>query len=69
MTGNVAMHDPCSWVVGLECYHHVSAIREQNNIATWWSVEVQIQIDWEMIYVVLLEDGEVVTMQVNLMRD
>ena len=69
MDSNVAMHDPCPRIVSLKRNYHISTIREQNDIAAWWSFKIQFQALRKFVDIILLKNGEVMTVQVNLMTD
>ena len=60
------MHNPRARIVSLECNHHISSVRKQNNIAARGSVKIQVQAMGKMVNVVLLKNGKVMAMQVDL---
>lgn len=60
------MHDPRSRIISLERNHHVSRVGKQNNITTWWSLEIEVQAVRKLVDVILLKNSKVMTVQVNL---
>jgi hypothetical protein len=38
---DMAMHEPCAWIVGRECYHDPTTTRQESDIATRWVLEVE----------------------------
>jgi hypothetical protein len=61
MIGDMAMHEPRSWVVGFKGNDHISISRKQNNVASWGIVQLQLQFIGKGGVFNLLEDAEVVT--------
>ena len=66
MLSNVAMHDPCSWVVSLECDDDVAGIRKKHDVTTGRGVKIRLEVDGPVVVVILLQDGKVVAMKMNL---
>lgn len=67
MLSNVAMHQPCSWVVGFEGNHDVSLLWQDDYVSSWRVLFVQYRrAGIERCIVCLRENGKIVAVQVDL---
>jgi hypothetical protein len=68
MIRDVAMHQPCSWIVSFKGDYHVSISGKQDDIASRRVFQLQAQFVWKRRVFDLLKDGKVMAMQVDLIR-
>jgi hypothetical protein len=67
MTGDVAVHQPDTWIVCLESNHDETAAWEKNDITSWWVVKLQVESTWVVgLVLFLLENCKVMAVEVDL---
>jgi len=66
--GNVAVNEPCAWIVCLECNDDISVRGKQDNVTTRGIGFFEIKSVGKLFSLLLLENGKVVAVQMNLMN-
>jgi len=73
MEGNVAVHEPRPWIVGLEGDDSKPSLRvrartigNDDDVTAWWIVDVGVETVRTKITILLLDDCKVMPVEVNL---